>query len=287
MGDISVRVFGKTLRNPILNASGTLGYGKEIERLWKIDTLGAFVTKGLSYKPHFGNPQPRISDLGFGMLNSIGLQNIGIRRFLDEYLDFFIGRNTPVIINVFGFTEEDYERCVAEIDRNPIILALEVNLSCPNVKEGGILFGKRPDKVHDIIRRIKSITDIPVLAKLSPVSDIKEVAKAAYEAGADGLTLINTIPGATLEDRGMIFGGISGPFLKSIALRAVYECSKALPIPIIGVGGIFNTNDCISFFNAGALLVQIGTSTFLDPFTIPKIVRELNLLAEKTERDCK
>lgn len=278
MGDISVRVFGKILRNPVLNASGTLGYGKEIERLWRIDTLGAFVTKGLSYKPHSGNRQPRILDLGYGMLNNIGLQNIGIRRFLDEYLEFFDERRTPVIINVFGFTEEEYGKCVEEIEEHPMILALEINLSCPNIKEGGILFGKRPEKVYEVIKGLKSISRIPLIAKLSPISDVREIACAASEAGADGLTLINTIPGAAIEGDNILLGGLSGPFLKSVALRAVYECSKTVSVPIIGSGGISSANDCISFFKAGATLVQIGSSTFRDPYTIPKVVSDLSLL---------
>ncbi|MCX7856453.1 MAG: dihydroorotate dehydrogenase [Deltaproteobacteria bacterium] len=276
MGSIAIEIFGKKLRNPVMNASGTLGYGREIERLWSIKVLGAFVTKGLSILPCQGNPQPRIFDLGCGMLNSIGLQNIGIKRYLEEYTEFFLERKTPVVVNIFGFTEEEYIECALAIGDNPVVLAIEVNLSCPNVKTGGILFGKKPETVFRIIRGVKSATNFPVIAKLSQeVTDIVELAKAAFEAGADGLTLINTIPGVVLEENRVIRGGLSGPFLKSIALKAVYDCSKAVPIPIIGVGGIMNTEDVISFLRAGAKAVQIGTATFVYPNTIPKIVKEL------------
>ncbi len=276
MGNISVELFGKKLRNPVMNASGTLGYGKEIERLWKISLLGAFVTKGLSVRPHHGNPQPRIWDLGYGMLNSIGLQNIGIKRFMEEYSQFFRRRRTPIIVNIFGFTEEEYFECARVIGHTSVVLAIEVNLSCPNVKQGGISFGKDPEVVRRIIRGIKSETDIPVIAKLSQeVKDIVEVAQAAYEGGVDGLTLINTIPGVVNDGGKFIRGGISGPFLKSFALKAVYECAKRLPIPIIGAGGIMNANDALDFFLAGAKAVQIGTATFVDPNTIPKVIKEL------------
>lgn len=276
MGSISIELFGKKLRNPVMNASGTLGYGKEIERLWKISTLGAFVTKGLSVLPHKGNPQPRIWDLGYGMLNSIGLQNIGIRRFLDEYSEFFAKRKTPIIINIFGFTEDEYFECARLIGDVPIILAIEVNLSCPNVKEGGILFGKDPEVVYRVIKGLKSSTRIPVIAKLSQeVRDIVEIARAAYEAGADGLTLINTLPGVTLNKDIFIRGGVSGPFLKSIALKAICDCKKAVPIPILGVGGIMSLEDAKSFLLAGARAIQVGTATFLDPETIPKIIMGL------------
>lgn len=276
MGTFSLEIFGKKLRNPVMNASGTLGYGKEIERLWKVSTLGAFVTKGLSLRPHRGNPQPRICDLGYGMLNSIGLQNIGIERFLDEYTEFFIKRKTPIVLNIFGFTEEEYVECARIIKNSSIILAIEVNLSCPNIKQGGIFFGKDPELVKRIIGGIKSVTDIPLIAKLSQeVKDIAEIAIAAYEGGANGLTLINTLPGIANCGDVFVRGGISGPFLKSIALRAVEVCSRILPIPIIGSGGIMCIEDALDFLAAGAKAIQIGTATFLDPWTIPRIVKGL------------
>lgn len=277
MGNLTVEFFEKTLRNPVMNASGTLGYGKEIEPLWGIETLGAYVTKGLSAKPHHGNPTPRVWEERNGMINSIGLQNIGVERFFDEYFPYFKKRMTPVIVNFFGFTEEEYLTCAAKIKPDPFIVALEMNLSCPNIKKGGISFGKEPGAVFEIVKHVKGVTKIPLVAKLTPeVRNIVEIAQAAHEGGADGLTLINTMPAAVVDVKSRnipIRGGLSGPILKPIALRAVYECSKAVPIPIIGAGGIMNTEDAISFFMAGARAIQIGTATFVDPYAIPKIIR--------------
>ncbi len=277
MGNIPVRLFGKKLKNPVMNASGTLGYGKEIEPLWGIETLGAYVTKGLSLKPHHGNPLPRVWEERHSMINSIGLQNVGIERFFEEYFPFFKGKKTPVIVNFFGFTEEEYVGCAEKIKSDSGIIALEMNLSCPNIKKGGISFGKEAATVHEIIKSVKAVTRIPLLAKLTPeVKNIVEIAAAAYEAGADGLTLINTLPAAVVEVKKRsvpIRGGLSGPVIKPVALRAVYDCSKAVPLPIIGVGGIMDAYDAVSFFMAGAQAVQIGTATFIDPFAIPKIIR--------------
>jgi len=280
MGNLTVEFFEKALKNPVMNASGTLGYGKEIEPLWGIETLGIYVTKGLSAEPHHGNPTPRVWEERNGMINSIGLQNIGVERFFDEYFPYFKKRQTPVIVNFFGFTEEEYLVCAAKIKPDPFIVALEMNLSCPNIKKGGISFGKEPGAVFEIVKRVKGITKIPLVAKLTPeVKNIVEIALAAYEGGADGLTLINTMPAAVVDvkSRSMpIKGGLSGAILKPIALKAVYECSKAVPVPIIGAGGIMNTEDAISFFMAGARAIQIGTATFVDPYAIPKIIRGIN-----------
>lgn len=276
MGNISLKLFGKMLKNPVMNASGTLGYGKEIDSLWSIERLGAYVTKGLSMKPHHGNPLPRISEERCGMINSIGLQNIGIERFFEEYFPFFKSRNTPVIINFFGFTEEEYIDCAKMIKEDSLVVALEMNLSCPNIKKGGIGFGKEAETVFQMVNSIKKVTDIPLLAKLTPeVKNIVEIAVAAYEGGADGLTLINTIPAAGIDvnKKGVsIKGGLSGPVTRPVALRAVYECSKAVPIPIIGTGGIMDTGDALAFFMAGAQAVQIGTATFVNPYVIPQII---------------
>jgi dihydroorotate dehydrogenase (NAD+) catalytic subunit len=276
MANISLTLFGKRLKNPVMNASGTLGYSNEIESLWKIETLGAYVTKGLSLKPHHGNPTPRIWDERHGMINSIGLQNMGLDRFFDEHFPFFRKKRTPIIINFFGFTEEEYIAFAAKVKPDKLIVALEMNLSCPNIKAGGISFGKDPQMVFEIVKKVKSVTQIPLIAKLTPeVKNIADIGRAAFEGGADGLTLINTMPAAVIElkkKRVSIKGGLSGPGLKPIALRAVHECSKSLPIPIIGVGGIMDTNDAISFLMAGASAVQIGSATFVDPYTIPKVI---------------
>ncbi len=179
-----------------MNASGTLGYSNEIETLWKINTLGAYVTKGLSLKPHHGNPTPRVWDERHGMINSIGLQNVGIDRFFEKYFPFFRRRKTPVIINFFGFTEEEYVAFATKVKPDKLIVALEMNLSCPNIKAGGISFGKKPQAVFRIVKKVKAATSIPLIAKLTPeVENIVEIGRAAFEAGADGLTLINTMPG--------------------------------------------------------------------------------------------
>lgn len=214
------------------------------------------------------------------MINSIGLQNIGIERFFEEYFPFFKRKKTPIIINFFGFTEEEYIGCAEKIKPDRLIVALEMNLSCPNIKKGGIGFGKEADTVYEIVRNVKAVTKIPLLAKLTPeVKNIVEIASAAYEAGADGLTLINTIPAAVVDvnKRAVpIKGGLSGPAIKPVALRAIYECSKAVPIPVIGVGGIMDVNDAIAFFMAGSQAIQIGTATFIDPYAIPKIIRGIS-----------
>jgi dihydroorotate dehydrogenase (NAD+) catalytic subunit len=285
MASLSVKLFGKTLRNPVLNASGTLGYGKEIEPLWGVETLGAYVTKGLSLKPHHGNPTPRVWEERRGLINSIGLQNIGVDRFFDEYFPFFKQKKTPIIVNFFGFTEEEYIACAERIKPDKLIIALEMNLSCPNVKQGGISFGKDPDMVHRIVKEVKAVTQIPLIAKLTPeVKNLREIAQAAYEAGVNGFTLLNTIPSMVvdIQKRSVpIRGGLSGPVLKPVALKAVYEISSSLPVPVIGTGGIMNYNDALSFIMAGACAVQVGTATFIDPYAIPKIVEGIKEYLER------
>lgn len=279
MASLSVKLFGKTLRNPLMNASGTLGYGKEIEPLWGIETMGVYVTKGLSVKPHHGNPTPRVWEERRGLINSIGLQNIGVHRFFNEYFPFFRAKKTPIIVNFFGFTEEEYIACAEQIKPDKLIIALEMNLSCPNVKKGGISFGKDPDMVHQIVKHVKSVTRIPLIAKLTPeVKNLQEIARAAYDAGIDGFTLLNTIPSLVVDVKRRsvpIKGGLSGPVLRPVALKAVYDISSTIPVPVIGAGGIMNHNDALSFLMAGACAVQVGTATFIDPYTIPKIIEGL------------
>lgn len=284
MADLSVTLFGKTLKNPVMNASGTLGYGREIEPLWSVSRLGAYVSKGLSLFPHHGNPPPRLWEEKAGLINSIGLQNVGRDKFFREYFPFFRKKKTPVIINFFGFSEEDYVRCAEGIKADSLIVALEINLSCPNIKQGGICLGKEADGVFRIIKRVKGVTTLPVIAKLTPeVSDIVAIARAAYEAGADGVTVLNTFPAAAVnvEKRSLpLKGGLSGPFLKPVALKAVAEISTQVPIPVIGAGGIMDHRDTLSFLLAGAAAVQVGTATFLDPFAIPKIITGIDEFME-------
>lgn len=277
MGPLVVELFGKKIKNPVMNASGTLGYGKEIEPLWGVESMGIYVTKGLSVKPHHGNPVPRVFEERCGMINSIGLQNVGVNRFFSEYFPFFVEKKTPIIVNFFGFSEDEYYACVEKIRPHEFILALEMNLSCPNIKKGGISFGKEAGTVHAMVRYVKGMTKIPLIVKLTPeVKSLSEIAQAAYEGGADGLTLINTMPVIAVDTkRGRVplRGGLSGPTLKPVALRAVYECSQAVPIPVIGVGGIMDTQDGLAFLMAGASAIQVGTATFVDPFAIPKIIK--------------
>lgn len=289
MADLSVNLFHNMLKNPVMNASGTLGYGVEIEPLWKVETMGAYVTKGLSLMPHQGNPTPRVWEVRWGMINSIGLQNIGVEAFFRDYMPFFEQKNMPVIVNFFGFTEDEYIQCAKNIVPHRLIIGLEMNLSCPNIKAGGISFGKEPEAVRRLIDRVKSSTNIPVIAKLTPeVDNIADIAQAAYEGGADGLTLINTLPGACIDTHERAFkirGGMSGPSLKPLAIKAIYECRKRVPIPIIGAGGIMDYEDCLSFFMAGATAIQVGTATFVDPFAIPKIIQDLGDFLDKNGWD--
>jgi dihydroorotate dehydrogenase (NAD+) catalytic subunit len=279
MATLSVNFFGKTLNNPVMNASGTLGYGYEIEPLWPVKTMGAYVTKGLSLEPHHGNPTPRVWEERGGMINSIGLQNVGVKGFFERYFPFFEKREVSIIVNFFGFTEEEYILCAKAIKPHPLIIALEMNLSCPNIKKGGISFGKEPSMVRSIIEAVKEVTDIPLLAKLTPeVSNIVDVAKAACEAGADGLTLLNTMPAAVVDTKARCFpirGGLSGPVLRPVALRAVCDCARAVPLPIIGAGGIMDATDAVAFLMAGARGVQVGTASFVEPYAIPRIVEGL------------
>jgi dihydroorotate dehydrogenase (NAD+) catalytic subunit len=284
MADLSVKLFGHTLKNPVMNASGTLGYGSEIEPLWKVDELGAYVSKGLSLLPHHGNPPPRLREEKSALINSVGLQNVGLKRFFAEKFPLFQERNTPVIINFFGFTEEDYVRCAEAVKPEKLIVALEINLSCPNIKQGGICLGKEAEGVFRIVKQVKAATSLPLVAKLTPeVTDIVGIARAAYEGGADGITVLNTFPAASVsvdKRRFGLRGGLSGPFLKPLALRAVADISASVPVPVIGVGGIMDHLDAISFLMAGASAIQVGTASFIDPFAIPNIVKGIGAFLE-------
>lgn len=280
MADLTVELFGSVLKNPVMNASGTLGYGKEIEPLWKVDLLGAYVTKGLSLLPHHGNPPPRLWEERAALINSIGLQNVGIERFFADYFPLFEKRKTPVIVNFFGFSDEEYIRCAERVEPHPLIAALEINLSCPNIKKGGICLGKEAQGVFGIISRVKQVTAIPLIAKLTPeVNDIVEIARAASDAGADGVTVLNTMPASAVDlqtGKMAIRGGLSGPPLKPMALKAVADITQALPLPVIGAGGAMSASDVIEFLLAGARAVQVGTASLVNPFTIPEIVEGLD-----------
>ncbi|WP_243373944.1 dihydroorotate dehydrogenase [Geotalea sp. SG265] len=270
--DLSVEISGIKLRNPVMTASGTFGYGKEFSQYLDLEKIGAIITKGLSLRPKAGNPTPRIVETPGGMLNAIGLQNVGIDAFIQEKLPFLRTVNTPVIVNLYGNTLEEYGALAEKLDRLPEVAGLEVNISCPNVKQGGIVFGTDPAAAAEVVGLVRRSTSKPLIVKLSPnVTDIVRMADACVSAGADALSLINTLTGMAidLEKRRPVLanvtGGLSGPAIKPVALRMVWQVSMAVTVPIIGIGGIMSATDALEFILAGATAVQVGTANFLDP----------------------
>ena len=273
-----VNLAGVELKNPVMTASGTFGSGAEYSEFVDLNRLGAVVTKGVANVPWPGNPTPRIAEVYGGMLNAIGLQNPGIDVFAKRDIPFLKQYDTKIIVNVCGKTTEDYIEVVERLADEPVDL-LEINISCPNVKEGGIAFGQDPKAVEAITREVKKHAKQPVIMKLSPnVTDITEMAKAAEAAGADALSLINTITGMKIDIHRRKFaianktGGMSGPAIKPIAVRMVYQVAQAVQIPIIGMGGIATAEDAIEFILAGASAVSVGAMNFVDPYTNVKVV---------------
>jgi dihydroorotate dehydrogenase (NAD+) catalytic subunit len=289
--EISVELAGLRLKNPVLAASGTFGYGLEWASLLDLNALGGFVTKGLSREPMKGNPPPRLAVMmpdgarPIGMLNSIGLQNVGVDAFIQEKLPKLAGLKTVVIANVFGYEIDDYVEVVRRLDAAEGIAAYELNLSCPNTSHGGMTFGVDPQLTAEVVSAVKRIARRPVFAKLSPnVEDIVPVARAAEQAGADGLTLVNTVlarqpvatpPSARIPSGG---GGLSGPAIRDVALRCVRAAAQAVKIPIMGLGGILCGADAAEFLSAGARAVQVGTANFYDPLAVPRIAAELEAI---------
>lgn len=291
--DMSVEIAGLMLKNPVMTASGTFGYGLEFEPFYDIGTLGAVVVKGLSLKPKAGNPPPRIAETPAGMLNAIGLQNIGIDAFLREKLPKLRKSKATVIVNFFGNTADEYEALALKLDGIEGIHGLEVNISCPNVKAGGIVFGTDPTVAHHLIKKIREKTSLPLIVKLSPnVTDIKTMARAVEEAGADAISLINTLTGMAIDIRkrksklANMTGGLSGPAIRPVAVRMVWEAAKAVKLPIIGIGGIVTAEDALEFIIAGASAVQVGTANFINPSAAMNIVRgmETFMKEEKIEK---
>jgi dihydroorotate dehydrogenase (NAD+) catalytic subunit len=278
--DLTVKFAGLEFKNPVLAASGTFGYGIEFEDIVSLDRLGGFVTKGLSREPMIGNPPPRIFETAAGMLNSIGLQNIGARAFIEEKLPLLRKKKDVVVIcNVFGYTREDYQETIRILNEAEGIAAYELNVSCPNTRQGGIMFGSDPVMLEDIVATVKSAAHRPVIVKLSPnVTSIPRMARAAETAGADAISLVNTfvalaIDAETRKPRiSNITAGLSGPAIKPIALRMVYEAAHSVDIPVIGMGGISTAEDVIEFMLAGAAAVQVGTANYFDPVITEKIV---------------
>lgn len=260
------------MKNPIMAASGTFGYGEEYRDYIPINRLGALITKGISLKPQAGNPPPRLVETIGGMLNAIGLQNIGVNALIEEKVSRLKKFGTPVIINIFGTTLKEYEEVARRLEGIRGIAGLEVNISCPNLKRGGISFGTDPREVFKVVSKVRKSSSRPILVKLSPnVTDIKVIARSAEEAGADAISLINTLTGMAVDVEtrapklGNITGGLSGPAIKPIALRMVWEVYNKVNIPIIGMGGIINAQDALEFIIVGASAVQIGTAHFLNP----------------------
>jgi len=269
--DTTVNLAGVTLKNPVMTASGTFGSGKEYSEFVDLGRLGAVVTKGVAKVPWPGNPTPRIAETAGGMMNAIGLQNPGIDVFCERDIPFLKQYDTNIIVNVCGKTAEDYCAVVERLAGEAVDL-LEINISCPNVKEGGIAFGQDPKAVEAITREIKRLAKQPVIMKLSPnVTDITEMARAAEAGGADALSLINTLTGMKIDIHKQAFalanqtGGVSGPAIKPIAVRMVYQTARAVKLPIIGMGGIASADDAIEFILAGASAVAVGTANFYSP----------------------
>ncbi|MDD6626698.1 MAG: dihydroorotate dehydrogenase [Lachnospiraceae bacterium] len=273
-----VTIAGVTLNNPVMTASGTFGSGMEYSDFVDLNRLGAVVTKGVANVPWPGNPTPRVAETYGGMLNAIGLQNPGIDVFAQRDIPFLQKYDTKIIVNVCGKTVEDYLEVVERLGDEPVDM-LEINVSCPNVKEGAIAFGQKADCLYDITSQIKQKAKQPVIMKLSPnVTDITEMAKAAEAAGADALSMINTITGMKIDIHKRKFalanktGGLSGPAIKPVAVRMVYQASHAVKIPIIGMGGIANAEDAIEFLLAGASAVAVGAMNFVNPYTTIEVV---------------
>ncbi len=275
---------GIPLRNPIIAASGTFGYGLEFASILDLNLLAAIVTKGLSREPIVGNPAPRLWNTEAGMINSVGLQNVGVRAFIRDKLPKLQRYTVPVIANVFGYSDEDYAEVIRQLENADGLAAYELNVSCPNTKHGGMFYSSDPQLLSDLLRRLRPLVQRrPLIVKLSPnVASITTLARAAAEAGADGLSLINTLYSLAIDARtrrpriGAGFGGLSGPAVKPLALRMVHEAAQTVSIPVIGLGGISSGEDAAEFLIAGAHAVQVGTATFWDPKAPLNIATELD-----------
>lgn len=285
--DLSCELGGVKLKNPVVGASGTFGYGLLYEKFYDLASIGGFVTKGLSLKPRAGNPAPRICETPSGMLNAIGLQNIGLERFASKKMPRLKEAGTAVIVNFFGDTAGEYAEMARRLDELEGIDGLEMNISCPNVEKGGSSFGTDLAATAEVTRKCRAATKKPLIVKLTPnVTDIAEFARACEAEGADGLSVINTLVGMAIDVRARrpilanLSGGLSGPAIKPVALRMVWSCYKAVEIPIFGIGGITSAEDVAEFLMAGATAVQIGSMNFVEPDVCARIARELPGLLE-------
>lgn len=280
--EISVNLGGLIMNNPVAVASGTFGYGREYEDFTDISLIGAVIVKGTTLTPRPGNPTPRIVETPAGMLNSIGLENPGIDAFLNEHLPYLREHKVTVIANIAGNTVEEYAELASRIEGHKGVGAIELNISCPNVKQGGLQFGTDPDLVFQVVSAAKKNSSLPIIPKLSPnVTDIVAIARAAQSGGADALSMINTLMGMAVDIQkrkpllGNVFGGLSGPAIKPVALRMIYQVYREVDLPILGGGGIMNLNDALEFMMVGAAAVSVGTGNFVNPRLAADIVEGL------------
>lgn len=282
MPDLSVEIAGRKFKNPVLTASGTFGYGLEFLQYFDISRLGGFCTKGLSRRPRAGKAPGRIFETPSGMLNAIGLENVGVDAFIEDKLPRLQDFDTHIVANVLGTTIEEFVEITELLNPHPKVSALELNISCPNIRKGGVEFGHDPGMTFQVVESVKQHSEKPVWVKLSPnVTDITVFARACRDAGADAITLVNTFVGMSIhvrERRPMLsntMGGLSGPAIRPLALRMVYQACRAVDIPVIGIGGIGNTQDALEFLLAGASAIQVGTANFYDPMAAVKIIEGL------------
>ncbi len=285
---LAISLCGVPLRNPVIAASGTFAYGVEFERLVDLNALGGLIVKGISIEPMEGNPAPRLYETAAGMINSVGLQNIGVRAFVKEKLPALAKLKTAVFANVFGYRSEDYAEVARALEDHEGLAGYELNVSCPNTSHGGIYFSSDPALLADVVREVRRAARRPVIVKLSPnVGAIEPLARSAEESGADAISLVNTFMAMAIDPAerrsrlGEAFGGLSGPAIKPIALRLVYQAAKAVKIPVIGMGGIANGADVAEFLVAGASAVEVGTATFWDPRAPVKIAEQLARFLKK------
>lgn len=281
--DLRVNIGSLELQNPVMTASGTFGYAREFENLMNLHRLGAVIVKGISLDPRPGNPPPRIVETSCGMLNAIGLQNVGVDRFIKEKIPYLEGLNVPVIVNILGDSIDEYKEITKRLSGVDAVAGIEVNISCPNVKKGGVAFGTDPKMAAAVTSAVKEESSVPVMVKLSPnVSDVTAVAKAVEDGGADSVSLINTLIGMAIDLPSRkpvlanVIGGLSGPAIKPVALRMVYQVAQAVSIPVIGIGGIENAEDALEFILAGATAVQIGTANFINPRASEDVVQGIS-----------
>ncbi|MCA0988009.1 dihydroorotate dehydrogenase [Guptibacillus algicola] len=287
MSRLQIELPGLSLKNPIMPASGCFGFGREYSKFYDLEKLGAIMVKATTAEPRFGNPTPRVAETSSGMLNAIGLQNPGLDEVLHSELPWLSEFDVPIIANVAGSTIEDYVAVSKEISKAPNVHALELNISCPNVKEGGLAFGTVPETAYEVTKAVKAVSSVPVYVKLSPnVTDIVEIAKSVEKAGADGLTMINTLLGMRIDlktSKPILAngaGGLSGPAIKPVAIRMIHQVSQQVSIPIIGMGGVQTAEDVVEYFLAGASAVAVGTANFVDPYCCPTIIENLPLLLD-------